>query len=65
MRDILIHPDLKKQIAKEFKCTYYSVTMSIKGVFKSEQAHKILARAEQLLVEEIDKIKKALENEEN
>lgn len=60
MKKILIHPDLKKQLAKEFKVTYVTVTMSIDGVFSSTKAIAIRQRAKELLLAEVEKIETAL-----
>jgi hypothetical protein len=60
MKKILIHPDLKKKISKEFKVTYQTVTMSTDGVFSSPKAILIRKRAMELMQEEIDKIEVAL-----
>lgn len=56
MKKILVHPDLKKQIQKEFKVSYVTVTMSIDGVFASKKAIAIRQRAKVLLIEEANKI---------
>ena len=56
MKKILLHPDLKKQIAKELKVTTQTVDMSLKYVFDSEKAKSIRKRAKELLKKEIDKI---------
>lgn len=56
MKKILVHPDLKKQLQKEFKVSYQTITMSIDGVFTSEKATAIRQRAKQLLIAEANKI---------
>lgn len=53
MKKIRLHPDLKKQIAKEFKVSYQTVNMSLEYVFNSEKALTIRQRALQMLQEEI------------
>ena len=53
MKKIRLHPDLKKQIAKEFKVSYQTVTMSLKFVFESDKAEAIRQRAFELLNDEI------------
>lgn len=50
MKKIRIHPELKKQIAKEFQVTIQSVDMSLKYVFQSETAEAIRKRAKELLL---------------
>ncbi|ELY1979197.1 hypothetical protein K5L04_09495 [Flavobacterium psychrophilum] len=57
MKKIRLHPDLKKQIAKEFKVTYQTVTMSLKFVFESPKAEAIRQRAYELLNDEIEQNK--------
>jgi hypothetical protein len=56
MKKILVHPDLKKDLQKEFKVSYQTITMSIDGVFTSEKALAIRQRVKQLLIAEIEKI---------
>lgn len=56
MKKILVHPDLKKQLQKEFKVSYVTVTMSIDGVFTSEKAIAIRLRAKEMLIAEANKI---------
>jgi hypothetical protein len=56
MKKILVHPDLKKQLQKEFEVSYVTVTMSIDGVFTSEKAIAIRQRAKELLIAEANKI---------
>ena len=56
MKKILLHPDLKKQIAKEFVVTTQTVDMSLKYVFDSVTAKKIRFRAKELLKEQIVQI---------
>lgn len=53
MKKIRLHPDLKKQIAEEFKVTYQTVNMSLEYVFKSEKSEAIRQRALQMMQEEI------------
>ena len=62
MKKILIHPDLKKQLQKEFGCSYQTVTMSIDGVFTSIKATSIRQRAKELLQAEIEKIETEQKN---
>lgn len=57
MKKIRVHPDLKKQIAKEFQVTMQSVDMSLKYVFNSEQAKAIRQRAKELLQAESESVK--------
>ncbi|MCJ1808888.1 hypothetical protein [Flavobacterium covae] len=57
MKNILIHPTYKNQIAKEFKVTKQTVDMSLKYVFKSETSQRIRKRAKKLLEIEAKKIK--------
>ncbi|GIJ93400.1 hypothetical protein CAPN002_06180 [Capnocytophaga stomatis] len=57
MKKIRVHPDLKKQIVKEFQVTMQSVDMSLKYVFNSEQAKAIRQRAKELLQAESEAIK--------
>lgn len=56
MKKILLHPDLKKQIAKEFKVSMVTVDMSLKYVFDSDKAKSIRKRAKELLENEIKNI---------
>lgn len=56
MKKILVHPDLKKQLQKEFKVSYVTVTMSIDSVFTSEKAIAIRQRTKELLIAEVNKI---------
>lgn len=56
MKKILLHPDLKKQIVKEFGVSMVTVDMSLKYVFDSDKAKGIRARAKELLQKEIDNI---------
>lgn len=49
MKKIRLHPDLKKQISKEFQVSYQTVSMSLDFVFNSEKAESIRQRARQLL----------------
>ena len=60
MKKILIHPDLKKQLQKEFKVSYQTITMSIDGVFTSEKAIAIRQRAKELLILEVEKLNEVL-----
>ncbi|WP_372473282.1 hypothetical protein AB4865_10625 [Capnocytophaga sp. ARDL2] len=57
MKKIRVHPDLKKQIVKEFQETMQSVDMNLKHVFNSEQAKAIQQRAKELLQAESEPIK--------
>lgn len=57
MKKIRVHPDLKKEIAKEFSVTMQSVDMSLKYVFNSKQAKAIRQRAKELLQAESEAVK--------
>ncbi|GIZ15754.1 hypothetical protein [Capnocytophaga catalasegens] len=57
MKKIRVHPDLKKEIAKEFSVTMQSVDMSLKYVFNSKQAKEIRQRAKELLQAESEDVK--------
>jgi hypothetical protein len=57
MKKILLHPDLKKQIANELKTSSQTVDMSLKYVFDSDTAKKIRKRAKELLIKESQNIK--------
>lgn len=54
MKKIRIHPDFKTQIAKEFKVTMQTVSMSLKYFFDSDKAKAIRKRALEILQEEIN-----------
>lgn len=56
MKNILIHPTYKNQIAKELQVTKQTVDMSLKFVFNSDTAKKVRKRAKELLEKEIEKI---------
>lgn len=56
MKKILIHPELKKQIAKQFKVSAVTVDMSLQYVFNSPKAKGIRLMAKELLQKEIDSI---------
>ena len=56
MKKILLHPKLKHQIKDELKCTLQTVDMSLRYVFKSDNADLIRKRAKELLTEEAQKI---------
>ncbi|MFL0075620.1 hypothetical protein [Tenacibaculum maritimum] len=56
MKNILLHPVLKRQIAKEFSVTKQTVDMSLKFVFNSSKAKKIRKKAKQMLISESKKI---------
>ena len=56
MKKILLHPDLKKIIIQEFKCSNQTVDMCLKYVFNSPQAIAIRNKAKELLLEESNKI---------
>lgn len=58
MKKIRVHPEIKKEIAKELKVTYQTVTMSLEYVFNSEKAKQIRQRAKELLQKELNKITK-------
>ncbi|MBP4139991.1 hypothetical protein [Flavobacterium geliluteum] len=53
MKKIRLHPDLKKQIAKEFDVTYQTINMSLQYVFLSDKAEAIRKRALELMQLEI------------
>ena len=53
---ILIHPDLKSQIAQEFKTTNQTVLTSLSYFNNSKKAQAIRKRAQELLHEEANKI---------
>jgi len=56
MKNILLHPFLKRELVKEFDCSRQTVDMSLKFVFNSAKSLKIRQRAKELLKEEIKKI---------
>jgi hypothetical protein len=56
--EILIHPQFKKQMTKEFDCSKQTVDMSLKYVFNSEKAIAIRNKTKELLKNEIKKIEK-------
>ena len=56
MKNILIHPTYKNQIAKELQVTKQTVDMSLKYVFNSETAKEVRKRAKKLLEQEAKKI---------
>ena len=56
MKNILIHPTYKNQIAKELGVTKQTVDMSLKYVFNSETSKLIRKRAKKLLEIEAKKI---------
>ena len=56
MKNILIHPTYKNQIAKEFKVSNQTVDMSLKYVFNSGVSKNIRKRAKELLEDESKKI---------
>lgn len=56
MKKILLHPDLKKQIAKQFKVSAVTVDMSLQYVFNSPKAKGIRLMAKELLENEIKNI---------
>lgn len=53
---ILIHPDLKSQIAQEFKTSTQTVLTSLSYFNNSEKAQAIRKRAQELLQEEARKV---------
>lgn len=53
---ILIHPDFKNQIAKEFKTTTQTIQTSLSYFNNSELAQKIRTRAKELLLQEAEKV---------
>ncbi|CAA0255067.1 hypothetical protein [Tenacibaculum maritimum] len=55
-KEILIHPTLKKQVAKELNTTKQTVLTAIKYFNNSDLAVQIRKRAKELLVEEANKI---------
>lgn len=54
MKKIRIHPELKTQIAKEFKVSIQTISMSLKYFFNSDKAKAIRNRALDLLQKEIN-----------
>lgn len=56
MKKILLHPVLKRQIAKELKISMQTIDMSLKYVFDSETAKSVRKRAKELLEIEAKKI---------
>ena len=56
MINILIHPDLRKKLEKEFGVTAQYVRMCLRYHFESEQADKVRKRAKELLQAEADKV---------
>lgn len=57
MKKILLHPDLKKQIANELGLSIQTIDMSLKYVFDSDTAKKVRKRAKKLLLNEAENIK--------
>ncbi len=55
MNEILLHPRLKHQLAKDFKTTKQTVDMSLKYFNNSEMAIGIRSKALELLVKESKK----------
>ena len=55
-KEILIHPDLKKKIAKELGTTNQTVMTAVKYFNNSELAVQIRMRAKELLITEANKI---------
>ncbi len=55
MNEILLHPRLKHQLAKDFKTTKQTVDMSLKYFNNSEMAVEIRKKAFELLVNESEK----------
>lgn len=58
MKKIIIAPEFKEKIAKEFSTSKETVRMSLKYVFNSEQAKAIRKRAVELLRNEADSAEK-------
>ncbi|CAL2079190.1 MULTISPECIES: hypothetical protein [Tenacibaculum] len=53
MKKIRLHPDLKKQIAKELECSGQTVDMSLVFVFNSDKSKNIRKRAIELLQQDV------------
>lgn len=53
---ILIHPDLKNDIAKEFKTSNQNVLTSLSYFNNSQKAQAIRKRAKELLLAEAEKV---------
>lgn len=53
---ILLHPDLKNDIAKEFKTSKQNVLTSLSYFNNSEKAQAIRKRAKELLLAEAEKV---------
>ena len=53
---ILIHPELKNQIAREFKTSNQNVLTSLSYFNNSEKAQSIRKRAKELLEQEANKV---------
>lgn len=56
MKKILIHPNYKHEIAKEFRVSMQTVDMSLKYVFNSEVAKSIRKKAKEMLLKEANEI---------
>jgi hypothetical protein len=56
MKKIQLHPNLKKEIAKELNVSMVTVDMSLSYVFNSDKAKKIRQRAKELLEDEVKNI---------
>lgn len=52
MKEILIHPKHKAQLAKEFGVSQQTVNMTLKYVYNSDKSKLIRSRAKELLIEE-------------
>jgi len=59
MKNILLHPFLKRELVKEFDCSMQTIDMSLKYVFNSAKSLKIRQRTKELLKAEIKKIEKS------
>ncbi|MFM2394169.1 MAG: hypothetical protein RLZZ546_2151 [Bacteroidota bacterium] len=62
MKKIRLHPDLKKELAKEFEVSYQTISMSLRYVFESELSERIRERAKQMLLDEAKKVNEAVAN---
>jgi hypothetical protein len=53
---ILLHPELKNQIAREFKTSNQNVLTSLSYFNNSQKAQAIRSRAKELLLAEAEKV---------
>lgn len=65
MKKIRLHPDLKKQIAKELECSGQTVDMSLVFVFNSDKSRNIRKRAIELLQQDVEKAVELTQEEVN